>query len=225
MPALTACGLVWFRRDLRVHDHPALHHALRECAQVHCVFVFDEEILAPLPRADRRVRFIRESLVELDAELRALAQNAACGLIVLLAVASSAIPQLAQQLGAGAVYASRDDEPAALTRDAQVRTALAAQGRALQLYKDHTVFERAELLTQAGTPYTVFTPYKNAWLRKVDAFFLQSYQVHLRPESLAPRPNFVGRDVPSLATLGFGPSDNLALPVPPGTSGGRALWG
>jgi deoxyribodipyrimidine photo-lyase len=59
-------GLVWFRRDLRATDHAALYHALTQCQQVHCVFVFDHEILAPLPRADRRVEFIRESLVELD---------------------------------------------------------------------------------------------------------------------------------------------------------------
>ena len=65
-------GLVWFRRDLRTQDNPALAAALAQCAQVHCVFVFDREILDPLPRTDRRVEFIRESLVELDASLRTL---------------------------------------------------------------------------------------------------------------------------------------------------------
>ena len=60
-----ATGLMWFRRDLRVDDNTALFEALRSCRQVHCVFVFDSEILDPLPRADRRVEFIRESLVDL----------------------------------------------------------------------------------------------------------------------------------------------------------------
>lgn len=68
-------GLVWFRRDLRSNDHAALYHALRQCAQVHCAFVFDREILGALPRADRRVEFIRESLVELDEALRALSRT------------------------------------------------------------------------------------------------------------------------------------------------------
>ena len=68
-------GLVWFRRDLRAHDHAALHHALLQCQQVHCVFVFDSDILDPCRRKDRRVEFIRESLVELDGRLRALAEH------------------------------------------------------------------------------------------------------------------------------------------------------
>ena len=49
------------RRDLRAHDNAALSQALRSCRRVHCAFVFDESILGALPRADRRVAFIRES--------------------------------------------------------------------------------------------------------------------------------------------------------------------
>ena len=97
-----ATGLVWFRRDLRALDHAALYHALTQCQQVHCVFVFDTDILAPLPQADRRVEFIRESLVELDAHLRELSGHAQGGLIVLHAAAVNAVPQLAQALGANA---------------------------------------------------------------------------------------------------------------------------
>ena len=65
-------GLMWFRRDLRTQDNAALHHALKHCRRVWCVFVFDTDILDALPRADRRVEFIRESLMDLDAQLRAL---------------------------------------------------------------------------------------------------------------------------------------------------------
>ena len=68
-----SCGLVWLRRDLRVTDHAALYQALKHCQRVHVVFVFDTAILDTLPRADRRVEFIRESLVEVDAQLRELA--------------------------------------------------------------------------------------------------------------------------------------------------------
>jgi len=50
-------SLVWFRRDLRAFDHAALHHALRASSAVYCVFVFDTDILASLPRDDRRVRW------------------------------------------------------------------------------------------------------------------------------------------------------------------------
>eukprot|EP01041_Mallomonas_annulata_P038306 gene38306-61773_t len=77
-----ASGLVWFRRDLRTHDNTALNIALQQCERVYCVFVFDTDILAPLPRQDRRVEFIRESLVEVDAQLRELAGHPQAGLIV-----------------------------------------------------------------------------------------------------------------------------------------------
>ena len=163
-------GLMWFRRDLRVDDNAALWRALRTCREVVCVFVFDKAILDSLPRADRRVEFIRESLVELDAELRALGG----GLIVRHAMAEDEIPELAHALDVQAVFANRDDEPDALARDAAVFGALANAGVSFHTHKDSTVFERDELMTKAGQPYTVFTPYKRAWLGKVDDFYLKS---------------------------------------------------
>ena len=75
-------GLLWFRRDLRVDDQAALYRALRACREVICVFVFDRDILDLLPRVDRRVEFIRESLVALEADLRLLAGHAQPMLIV-----------------------------------------------------------------------------------------------------------------------------------------------
>jgi deoxyribodipyrimidine photo-lyase len=77
----------------------------------------------------------------------------------------SEFPRLAQQLGVQAVFANHDDEPYAQQRDAQVLGALAHQGVVLHTFKDHVVFERHEVLTQNARPFTVFTPYKNAWLK------------------------------------------------------------
>ena len=68
--------LVWFRRDLRDFDHAALCTALRRGRRVYCAFVFDREILDALEwRVDRRVDFIRESLVELDRALGRVAAH------------------------------------------------------------------------------------------------------------------------------------------------------
>src|SRR3954466_5419507 len=65
-------ALVWFRRDLRTADHPALAHALRDAEAVWCAFVLDKAILAGLPPDDRRVAFIRASLAGRDQQLAAL---------------------------------------------------------------------------------------------------------------------------------------------------------
>jgi deoxyribodipyrimidine photo-lyase len=217
-------GLMWFRRDLRAHDNAALYHALKSCAQVHAVFVFDRAILDALPRADRRVEFIRESLVALHAELHALAGQNGAGLIVRHAFATDDIPQLAQQLGVQEVFANHDDELDALHRDAQVRGALADRGIGFQTFKDHVIFERQEILTQSGKPYGVFTPYKNAWLKKVDDHYLRSYPVGKYVRALAARPEAFRQDVPSLQALGFETTNLSQLHVPTGSPGGQALF-
>ena len=190
-------ALVWFRRDLRLDDQAALYHVLRQARRVFCVFVLDTAILEALPRADRRVQFILQALQGLDAQLRA--QGGA--LIVRHGPAAEEIPRLAAELGVQAVFANHDDEPQALARDATVAQALAAQGRAWHSFKDHVIFERSELLTGAGKPYAVFTPYKNAWLKKVDEFYLRAYPVARYAEALAS--HALAQGVPSLADIGF----------------------
>ncbi|MDH4049971.1 MAG: DNA photolyase family protein [Rubrivivax sp.] len=218
-------ALVWLRRDLRADDHAALHHALRAARHVWCVFVFDRQILDPLPRADRRVEFIRDSLVGVDAELRALAASHGvdgAGLIVRQGQAVEQIGALARSLQVQAVYANHDDEPAALARDAQVRGALAAAGVALHTSKDHVIFERSEVLTQGGTAFSVFTPYKNAWLRLLAPRHLHAHPVAPHAAGLAARPSGEA-GVPDLADLGFGPTNLHTLKLPSGPAGAQEL--
>jgi deoxyribodipyrimidine photo-lyase len=180
-------GLVWFRRDLRVDDNAALYHALKRCKKVYAVFVFDRAILDTLPVQDRRVEFIRETLLELSGKLSQLAhqnksevQNSK-GLLVCHALATQEIPKLAKSLGVQAVFCNHDYEPQAIARDTTVLGKLAHFGIAFHSFKDHVIFERNELLTQQGRPYGVFTPYKNAWLKKLgertDNFYLKPYPV------------------------------------------------
>ena len=225
-----ARALVWFRRDLRVADHPALAHALRDASQVWCVFVLDKTILAGLPSQDRRVAFIRESLVDLDGQIRRLSGGRST-LVVRHADPVDEIPALAARLDVQAVHFHRDDDPAARARDAQVYERLRADGRAMHGFKDHVIFERKEILTGSGTPYGVFTPYKNAWLKAL----------HARPEllgdcgsdvdgsALADAPASPWREdaaVPQLDEFGFlartaAPQDDPGLR--PGTQGGEEL--
>ena len=208
-------ALVWFRRDLRDHDHAALAAALGSARQVFCAFVFDTTILDALPsRHDRRVHFIRESLVELDAALR----RRGGGLIVRHGRADDEIPALARQLGVTAVFANRDYEPAAKARDARVAATLAEAGIDFHCGKDQAIFDGDEVLTQAGRPFTVFTPYKNAWLKRLTT---ADYAEWSCSGQLA------GSDqagVPTLEDIGFAPTDLTALGIRPGMSGAQALW-
>jgi deoxyribodipyrimidine photo-lyase len=184
-------GLFWFRRDLRISDNAGLYHALKAAtlrgqgATVQCVFVFDRSILQHLPHQDRRITFIWDSLMALDQSL----QQYGARLTVLTGDAKQLIPQLAKTLNACAVYTNHDDEPQALARDADVAQQLAAQNAQLHTFKDHVVFERSEVITQQGSRYTVFTPYKNAWLKKLmagDGFYSQPYPVERYAQALKP---------------------------------------
>ena len=209
---------MWFRRDLRDYDHAALYHALKAHRRVYCAFCFDTEILDALPaRADRRVEFIWHAVTELDAALR----RRGGGLAVLHGRAREAIPRLASELAVAAVYANHDYEPAATERDAEVARTLGAAGIAFHTFKDQVIFERDELLTGAGRPFTVFTPYKSAWLRKVDGFYLKAYPVARYAGHLVPPPRAA---MPSLESLGFEPTNLRDLDIPTGMSGAQRLF-
>jgi deoxyribodipyrimidine photo-lyase len=208
-------ALVWFRRDLRDHDHAALAAALATGQPVHCAFIFDTDILDALPsRADRRVEFIHASLQQLDSALRA----AGGGLIVRHGRAIEEIPRLASELGVKAVYANRDYEPAAKARDAEVERRLGENGMGMHTFKDQTIFDGDTLLTGAGRPYTVFTPYKNTWLKRLSS---PDHAPCVGKGRLAPPP---AGALPTLADIGFAPTSLGELGIEPGMAGARKLW-
>ncbi len=160
MSELASRALCWIRRDLRLHDHTALALACELAQEVVVVFVYDTVILDALPnRADRRLTFIHRSLEEVDAELSRHGSR----LVTVIGDPVEEIPRLAVTLGADLVVASHDDEPYALTRDAEVARRLRTQGCELRTVKDHVVLERAEVLNNSGEPFRVFTPYSRKW--------------------------------------------------------------
>ncbi len=219
-------ALVWFRRDLRHFDNAALHQALASSRQVFCTFIFDKDILDPLlafGKLDRRVAFIHASLQELDSALRA---NGG-GLIVRYGRAVDVMPQLAQELGVDAVFCNHDYEPSANARDAAVRQALNGAGRQFLSFKDQVIFEKDEVLSQAGKPLSVFTPYKNAWLKKfqspageLDSSLLPYFDCTPAPGQMA---RAAEQPRPTLAQMDFDECDLVALNLPPGMSGGQRL--
>jgi len=217
MPLHYTKSLCWFRRDLRLDDHAALYHALRSSNSVICVFVFDKDILAPLPRADRRVEFIWQSVNALKAELQARGSD----LLVRTGTAVQEIARLVAETGVEAVFTNHDYEPSAIKRDAAVAEVLTRQSAALHTFKDLVIFERDEVLTAEGKPFTVFTPYKNAWLKKLSPFYVQAYPCHRHTHKLQPRHP---EPMPTLDDLGFQQTNLLQLGVQPGTLGAEAAF-
>ena len=237
-PALTTLphlqqSLVWFRRDLRCFDHAALDAALRQSRIVYCCFIFDKAILAALQPDDRRISFIHACVTELAQELAAQGGQ----LLVRHADAGDEIPRLAAELKVDAVFFNHDYEPQAMARDAQVSAALARDGRLAFSFKDQVIFEKNEVLTKQGQPFSVFTPYKNAWLARMAAdtqAALPLYRREAQPgqwgvlpaanpvASAAAQSDYGPGTIPSLADLGFaaGPPNRL----PAGSAGAQQLW-
>jgi len=90
------------------------------------------------------------------------------------------------KLSIDAVFTNHDNEPQTRARDAAVQALLDGKRVAFHCFKDHVIFERDEVLTLAGKPYSVLTPYKNAWLKKVGSFYLKPYPVARYADALAP---------------------------------------
>ena len=219
-------GLVWFRRDIRAYDHAALHHALEECDRVFCVFIFDTTILAQLPYADRRVEFIWHALVELDATLH---ENGGA-LIVRHGDPLDEIPRLVAQLEIDTVYLNRDEEPLAIVRDQELQRRCSGEFAKLskradcqwRTFKDQVIFEGHEVLTLAGKPFSVFTPYKNAWLRALSTMQLAPHLIDFGNRKLAKPPQ--AERLPTLAELGFAKTNLQELKLPTGMCGAQILF-
>ncbi len=152
-------SLLWLRRDLRLHDHAALATALASPAPVQPVFGFDRAILARFPNPeDRRLRFIAETLCQMESQLAARGG----GLLLLDGIATEVMPRLATALHASSLFSAEDFEPATRARDAAVKAALPPATRFVQVL-DHLLRHPRTTTKADGTPYKVFTPYYKQW--------------------------------------------------------------
>jgi deoxyribodipyrimidine photo-lyase len=221
VPRLANNALMWMRRDLRVKDNHALYCALTHAHRVFCVFVFDIEILDSLPdKADRRVEFIWESLGELQ---KILAMHSS-GLIVLQGRARDEIPALAAKLKVATVFANHDYEPGAISRDNTVRAALKAMDIEFVTCKDQVIYEKDEVLTNDGHPFSVFTAYKNAWHKRLTTGDLAPHPSEKHLGNLSRVASEYAQTIPSLESIGFARTNLKKLGIPTGISGAGALF-
>jgi len=153
----------WFRRDLRIEDNAGLNGALMSGYSVLPVFIFDTAILDRLEdRKDRRIELITGALRELQKTFIASRSS----LAVFHGRPLDTFRKLLTEFNVSAVFANHDYEPYAVSRDNAVGELLKESGIPFHTYKDQVIFEKNEVLKSDGTPYTVFTPYANAWKKR-----------------------------------------------------------
>lgn len=155
----------WFRRDLRLDDNKGLYKALQSKSKVIPIFIFDEEILDNLPQNDARVSFIYETLQNINSELNKHQSS----LLIKKGNPLEVWKSLFKEYAFNEVYTNKDYEPYAIKRDKEVAEFLASKKVAFKAFKDQVIFEENDVVKNDGTPYTVFTPFKNKWLQNFDA--------------------------------------------------------
>lgn len=170
----------WFRRDLRIEDNCGLFHALQSENPVLCFFIFDQNILDKLSnRNDPRVQFIFQQIESLHDELMKYGSS----LIVTYDSPEAAWKKWIAEYDISEIYCNRDYESYALKRDLQIKDLCIQNKINWKSFKDHVLFELEEVLKSDGKPYSIFTPYKNFCLKKLQAdqsdiqksIYLQSY--------------------------------------------------
>ena len=148
-------AIVWFRRDLRLHDNPALTQALREHDRILPVYVHAPDEEAPWSPGGASSWWLHHALGDLDRQLggRLLLRHGP-SLDTLLA--------LCADVGAEAVYWNRLYEPARVQRDTLVKRALRERGVGAYSFGAGYLFEPWEVMNREGKPFRVFTPFWRA---------------------------------------------------------------
>ncbi|HTQ16535.1 deoxyribodipyrimidine photo-lyase [Mycobacterium sp.] len=144
-------ALLWFRRDLRLRDHPALA-AAADSEEVLGCFVLDPRLVAS--SGQRRLQFLGDSLRQLRDELDGR-------LLVTAGLPEERIPLIAKEIDASSVHVSEDFAPFGCRRDERVRDALGSVP--LMATGSPYLVSPGRVTKDDGTPYRVFTPFLRAW--------------------------------------------------------------
>jgi deoxyribodipyrimidine photo-lyase len=207
-------NIVWFRRDLRLHDNAALYHALISEKPVLPIFIFDTNILDELKdKTDARVTFIYKALEQMHKQL----QSYGSGLKIFYGEPETIWKKVTEDIKVETVFTNHDYEPYAKKRDAVIEKLLKEKGTVFKTFKDQVIFEKDEVLKDDGKPYTVFTPYSKKWKAKLNEFYLKSYPCEKHFYNWF---KHNANEFPSIELLGFKFSQ---LPFPPSTVSNELL--
>ncbi|UYL08327.1 DNA photolyase family protein [Bdellovibrio sp. SKB1291214] len=199
--------IFWFRRDLRMNDNAGLFHALKDGNQIQPLFIFDSDILDKLEDTkDARVTFIYDTVASLKKNLQELKSD----LWVRHGKPLEIFKDLLSQHQITAIYTNHDYEPYARKRDEEVSKLAKSKGVEFKTFKDQTLFEKDEILTSQGKPYTVYTPYKNNVLKTLNEFYLKSYPTETYKNSYSKIKKVEA--MPTLQSLGF---ERTSIEFPP----------
>lgn len=148
-------AIVWFRRDLRLADNPALSAALESGESILPVFIFDDEGEGDWPDGAASKWWLHHSLKALDGDLRALGSR----LMILSGASETVLLKLCQDLDVYSVYWNRRYEPAIVERDTKIKKRLSENGVQARSFNGSLLHSPLSITNKSGTPFKVFTPF------------------------------------------------------------------
>lgn len=216
--------VLWFRRDLRLADHPALAAAIHTGSPIAPLFVLDPSLLHGRFSSPNRIWFLLGSLRALAEALRARGSR----LTVRVGPAVDIVPAFATEIAAATVLVSRDATPYGRGRDRTVEERLHTAGIRFEAHPGLLVHDPEDILTTDGSPYGVFTPFLRRWqARPLRSVIDAPSELIPPPESLHGRGASHDR-VPEAADLGVPPpTADVELLLTPGEDDARerlATW-
>jgi deoxyribodipyrimidine photo-lyase len=191
---MTDTTLVWFRRDLRLADNPALRLATAAGGPVVAVYVHAPEEEAPWSPGAASRWWLHHSLAALDADLR----RRGIPLTVRRGPSLPALLALAGEVGARRVVWNRLYDPATVARDTTVKAALREQDLEVESCNAALMCEPWTIRTGTGGPYRVFTPFWRACQATLDA---QAVPTAAPARLSGPNPAPAGLDLSALDLL------------------------
>ncbi len=204
MPESHRPAIHWFRRDLRLLDNTALHHAAKSSASVLPVYIASDWRSSHLWTGSRRQSFLCGCLASLEKNLGTIGGR----LVVRRGPADRELERLIAESGATALYFNRDPDPFGQGMETKVEAMCRRLGVECRAFHDVTLHAPEEVLTREGSPYRVFTPYFRAWLP------LEKPQPLSKPSSLASPRHIPSLSLPELSGWGLAAPD--ATIVEPG---------
>ena len=158
-------SIFWFRRDLRLNDNRGLSEALNGLFPVLPIFIYDSEILDELESDDPRFTFIHDQISGINEQL----VNYGTSIYTLRGKPMDCWNGLLQDYDIQEVYTNEDYEPYARQRDKTVEQLLEQKDVPFRSFKDQVIFAKNDVLKGDNTPYSIYTPFKNKWIAKLDA--------------------------------------------------------
>ena len=159
MPSLFRLAIHWFRRDLRISDNTALHHAAKAAESVLPAYILSGWKEEHPWTGPKRQAFLCGSLTALAGNLGTIGGR----LVIRCGAADEELEKLVKESGADAIFYNRDPDPFGRAMEAKVEAMARKRGVHCEGFHDVTLHSPAEVLTRDGGPYRVFTPYSRSW--------------------------------------------------------------